>query len=133
MYKYKLKEISTSSDAGSYSTPFAFSKKKKYSYKLKDGFKLAPIIKENTETDIKFIESLKITDPELKKFITKRIEGFTLVEQKLNELLPLLKQAKKETLEQYSKTQDYKVLYGTDLAVEFLDDLIKLFTNPQNT
>jgi len=128
----KLKEESstgtgTSFNAGEgeqYATPFAFGK---YKYKLKDGWKPAPVVNENRENDENYINSLNITDPELKQFIEKRVAGFTEVENKLNELVPLFKQAKAQTLEFYKQTPDFKVLYGTDLAVDYLNDIIKMF------
>jgi hypothetical protein len=50
------------------------------------------------------------------------------VEAKLNELIPLLQQAKHKTMDYYrANPESYNVVYGTDLAQEYLNDLIELF------
>jgi hypothetical protein len=38
-----------------------------------------------------------------------------------------LKKSKEETMEYYKTSPDFQVKYGTDLAVDYLDDLITLF------
>jgi hypothetical protein len=74
-----------------------------------------------------YIDSLNIDTPELKIFIKSRLEGFDTLEQKLNELLPLLQNAKEKTLNYYKDKPSFNVLYGTDLANDYLNDLINLF------
>jgi len=74
-----------------------------------------------------YIDSLNIDTPELKTFIKSRLEGFDTLEQKLNELLPLLQNAKEKTLNYYKNNPNFNVLYGTDLANDYLNDLINLF------
>ena len=74
-----------------------------------------------------YIDSLNIDTPELKIFIKSRLEGFDTLEQKLNELLPLLQNAKEKTLNYYKDNPNFNVLYGTDLANDYLNDLINLF------
>ena len=74
-----------------------------------------------------YIDSLNIDTPELKIFIKSRLEGFDTLEQKLNELLPLLQNAKQKTLDYYKNNPNFNVLYGTDLANDYLNDLINLF------
>lgn len=106
----------------------------KYYYKL--GYKDAPIGKSKSLTEEhvnvdEFITSLKITDPQLIKHISERITGFDQLETKLNELVPLITKAKKETLEHYKLHPDYEAIYGTDIANDYLDDLIKLFKTPE--
>ena len=180
-------EVSTSSGAGSYQTPFAFNKNKnadgtdndvmvkKYGYKLApveegpgatfgpgpaagpDGvednmlvkkFKYKLVPKPHTSKTIaivdlskgkttplneadanieEYINGLGIESSAMKKHITSRILGFDKVENKLNELIPLLAQAKIKTMDYYKENPDFKVLYGTDLAVDYLDDLIEMF------
>lgn len=133
-----------------YATPYAYNPNKKakgaqniYYYKL--GWKDVPVKKlhkasktidhkdlwkkkltetESTET---YINSLNLTDPALSQFIEKRVSDFDKIEDKLNTLLPLLKQAKAKTMEYYKNSPDFKIQYGTDLAVDYLDDIIKLF------
>lgn len=142
MIKNQLEEISTTMAGGEYATPFAFNPNKKadgaqvnYYYKL--GFKKAPkpkstkavdIIKEAETQDLEsYIASLGVESPNLKKHITDRLLGFDKIESKLNELVPLLGQAKNETMDFYKQNPDFKVLYSTDLAVDYLDDLIQMF------
>ena len=74
-----------------------------------------------------YINGLSIESSAMKKHITSRILGFDKVENKLNELIPLLAQAKIKTMDYYKENPDFKVLYGTDLAVDYLDDLIEMF------
>jgi len=74
-----------------------------------------------------YIDSLNIDKPELKTFIKSRLDGFDTLEQKLNELLPLLQDAKQRTLDYYKNKPNFNVLYGTDLANDYLNDLINLF------
>ena len=52
------------------------------------------------------------------------------IEDQLNQLVPLLQQAKSKTIDYYrSKPDSYSVLYGTDLAQDYLNDIIELFKN----
>jgi len=149
--KSQLEEISTSSAGGEYSTPFAFNPDEKadgaavnYYYKL--GYKKAPKPKtsktiaivdlEKSKTDpLKeevaqiedYINSLGVESSNLKKHITDRILGFEKVEDKLNELVPLLGKAKHTTMDLYRQNPDFKVHYPTDLAIDYIDDLIEMF------
>ena len=140
----------TPGEGANYATPFAYNPNKKakgaqniYYYKL--GFKPVDTPKlhkqakgidhkdlwkkklneESTET---YINSLNLKDPALTQFITNRVDDFNKIEDKLNTLLPLLKEAKEKTMEYYKLSPDFKVQYSTDLAVDYLDDIIKLFT-----
>jgi hypothetical protein len=80
-------------------------------------------------TDIEsYLNDLNITDVDRKKFIASRILGFDELETKLNELLPLLQQAKHETMDYYRQNPNsFSVVYGTDLANDYVNDLIELF------
>ena len=80
-------------------------------------------------TDVEsYLDGLNITDVDKKKFIAGRILGFDELERKLNELLPLLQQAKHETMDYYRQNPDsFTVVYGTDLANDYVNDLIELF------
>lgn len=140
----------TPGSGAQYATPFAFNPNKKakgaqniYYYKLGwkpvDAKKLHKQAKgiehkdlwkkklEETEATDSYINSLNLTDDSLKQFIEKRVSDFDKIEDKLNILLPLLKQAKIKTMEYYKNSPDFKIQYGTDLAVDYLDDIIKLF------
>jgi hypothetical protein len=80
-------------------------------------------------TDVEsYLQDLNISDPDKKKFIAGRILGFDELERKLNELLPLLQQAKHETMDYYRQNpESFSVVYGTDLANDYVNDLIELF------
>ena len=80
-------------------------------------------------TDVEdFLNGINITDPDKRKFITDRLEGFDTLEEKLNALIPLLQSAKHDTMDYYRENPNsYAVVYGTDLANDYLNDLIDLF------
>ena len=80
-------------------------------------------------TDVEsYLQGLNITDPDKKKFIASRLLGFDELERKLNELIPLLQQAKHETMDYYRQNpESFNVVYGTDLANDYVNDLIELF------
>lgn len=77
-----------------------------------------------------FIEDMQINDPSRREFISSRLRAFDEIEEKLNKLVPLMQQAKNKTFDFYrSKPESYSILYGTDLAKDYLNDLIELFKN----
>ena len=148
--KNKLDEMSTiASDSGftsggegeNYATPFAFSKTKstkgnygaytQAGYKKVNEFKykLAKTQLKEADTNVEqYLQDLNVVNPDNKKFIASRLMGFDEVETKLNQLLPLLQQAKHETMDYYRKTpESFSIVYGTDLANDYLNDLIELF------
>jgi len=82
---------------------------------------------EATDTE-DFLNGINITDPDKRKFISSRLEGFDTLEKKLNALIPLLQSAKHETMDYYrANPNSFAVVYGTDLANDYLNDLIDLF------
>jgi hypothetical protein len=93
---------------------------KKYKYKLKEA---------NTDVD-SFLQDIETNNPDNKKFIASRILGFDELETKLNKLIPLLQQAKHKTIDYYRQNPStFNVLYGTDIANDYLNDLLELFTD----
>jgi hypothetical protein len=80
-------------------------------------------------TDIEdFLNGINIIDPDKKKFIIDRLKGFDTLEKKLNALIPLLQAAKHDTMDYYRENPNsFSVVYGTDLANDYLNDLIDLF------
>ena len=154
----RLQEISatgtgasfTAGSGENYATPYAFNPNKKakgakniYYYKL--GFK--PVdqkalnkqakgievkhLWEETEPkfDIEgFISSLNTEDEELKNYIAGRLGDFDLLADKIKELISLIQEAKKETINSYRENPEFKAIYGTDLAIKTIDNAIKLFT-----
>jgi hypothetical protein len=153
----RLKEISATGTGASftagtgvnYATPYAFNPNKKakgakniYYYKL--GFK--PVNRkalnkaakgievkhlweeEEPKFDIEgFVNSLGV-DEETKQYIAGRLGDFDLIADKLKELIKLIQEAKKETINSYREMPEKKSVYGTDLAISIIDRAIKLFT-----
>ena len=75
-----------------------------------------------------FLDDMQINDPARRKFVSSRVLAFDAIEDKLNQLVPLMQQAKSKTIDFYrNKPESYAVVYGTDLAQEYLNDLINLF------
>jgi hypothetical protein len=138
----------TPGEGANYATPNAFNPNKKakgaqniYYYKLGwkpvDAKKLHKQAKGIDHKDLwkkkleeeatnTYINNLNLTDPALTQFITNRVGDFDKIEDKLNTLLPLLKQAKTKTMDYYKSSPDFKVQYSTDLIVDYLDDIITL-------
>jgi hypothetical protein len=139
----------TAGAGANYATPYAFNSNKKakgakniYYYKL--GFKLVnrkALNKKAKGVEIKqlweetepkfdiegFVNSLGVDD-ETKQYIAGRLGDFDLIADKLKELIKLIQEAKKETINSYRETPEKKSVYGTDLAISILDRAIKLFT-----
>ena len=153
----RLKEMSATGTGASftpgtganYATPTAFNPNKKadgtahnYYYKLgfkpvnkkalnkaAKGIEVKQLWEETTpEFDVKsFIVSLPTEDEKLKEYIAGRLGDFNLLSGKLKELITLIRDAKKETIASYKQNPQYRAVYGTDLAVSLVDNLIKLF------
>jgi hypothetical protein len=110
---------------------------KKFKYKLVDqpalnkaakGIEVKQLWTEaNTDVET-YLQDASINDPKNKKFVASRILAFDELERKLNQLVPLLQQAKHKTLDYYKQNPaSFGVVYGTDLANDYLNDLIELF------
>tara|TARA_R110000822_G_scaffold56826_4_gene143346 strand:+ start:1102 stop:1902 length:801 start_codon:yes stop_codon:yes gene_type:complete len=142
----------TPGEGAQYATPYAFNPKKGakgaqniYYYKL--GWKPVDVKKLHKqsktidhvdlwkkklkEEQSQYVDSLNIQEPALKQFIGNRVGDFDKIEDKLNVLLPLLKKSKETTMEYYKTSPDFQVKYSTDLAIDYLDDLITLFKEKQ--
>lgn len=120
--KTLMKEMSTTGPGAAHFEPG-----QSENYPTKFAFKKTKNLKENQESSEQYINSLNLTDPQLKNFITKRINDFNTIEDKLNILLPLLQKAKKETMEFYKNKPSFDIKYGSDLAVDYINDIITLF------
>ena len=86
------------------------------------------VVKQLWEADFN-VDDLNIPNPELKSWIQERIQAFDDIERQLNVLVGLLQQAKQDTIRKYSQNPSFEVIYGTDMAKEYLNDLIELFKN----
>jgi len=95
--------------------------------KAAKGIIVKPLWEEDTNVE-QYLQDLNIQNPDNKQFIASRLMGFDEVERKLNQLLPLLQQAKHETMDYYRQNpESFGIVYGTDLANDYLNDLIELF------
>jgi hypothetical protein len=95
--------------------------------KAAQGLPAKPIKEADTNVE-QYLQDISVSNPDNKKFIASRLMGFDELERKLNQLLPLLQQAKHETMDYYrQKPESFGIVYGTDLANDYLDDLIELF------
>ena len=74
-----------------------------------------------------YISDLNVPNPELTNWIRERLKAFDTLEQQLNTLVPLIQQAKQDTIKTYSQNPNFSVIYGTDMAQDYLNDLIDLF------
>ena len=121
----RLKEQEVDEGEGiGYLTPRAFSKNKKstgapdiYYYKL--GFKPVP------KTKPKGFEVKQLFEKtDRNEFQGKRIAAFKEIEERLNQIYPLLSNAKDETAEYYNENPgSYAIVYSTDYIFELLDEV----------
>ena len=110
-----------------------------YKYKLVDrkalnkaakGIDVKPLWEADFDVN-QLVKDQNITNPAMVEWISKRVEAFDTLERQLNQLIPMLQQAKKETIRKYSQDPSFAVIYGTDLAQEYLQDIIELFKQPE--
>jgi hypothetical protein len=95
-------------------------------------YKLAKKSLKEADFDVnQLVKDQNITNPAMADWISKRVESFDTLERQLNQLIPMLQQAKKDTIKKYSQNPSFAVIYGTDLAQEYLQDIIELFKQPE--
>jgi hypothetical protein len=126
----------TPGEGAQYVAPYAFNPKKGakgaqniYYYKL--GWK--PVDVKKLHKQSKTVDHVDLWKKKLKEeqFIDNKVGDFDKIEDKLNVLLPLLKKSKETTMEYYKTSPDFQVKYNTNLAINYLDDLITLFKEKQ--
>jgi hypothetical protein len=89
---------------------------------------------ENSKFDIEtFVSGLNTDNEKLRKFITKRLLDFDIIEDNLKAIIERLKRAKLETQQSYEQEPSYKVLYSTDLIKDNLEDILTLLKPNENT
>tara|TARA_R110000772_G_scaffold45136_2_gene103539 strand:- start:1329 stop:2192 length:864 start_codon:yes stop_codon:yes gene_type:complete len=67
-----------------------------------------------------------------KEFHQERMSGFDRIGDLLGQIQPLLKDAKKETEDYYKKdSKSYAVVYGTDLVVDYLNDILDILKDKE--
>ena len=131
----------TAGTGENYATPVA-GKAKNYYYKLgfkpvnkkalnkaAKGIEVKQLWEEQTAFAIEsYIATLPTEDEEVKKYIAGRLGDYNALSDKLKQLITLIGDAKKDTINQYRENPQFKAVYGTDLANALLDDVIELFT-----
>jgi hypothetical protein len=151
LIKKRLEEENTTGTGSSYTsgpsgentaTPIAAGKAKNYYYKLgfkpvnkkalnkaAKGIEVKQLWEEQTAFDIEsYIATLPTDDEEVKKYIAGRLGDYNALSDKLKQLITLIGDAKKDTINSYRENPQFKAVYGTDLANSLLDDVIELFT-----
>ena len=131
--KYKeLKEVSatggsatfTPGTGAQYATPRAFtkdskSKKRKNIYYYKMGYKDVPKKIKGSGLEVK-----KLYEGEFNEFQKGRIDIFEKIENELNDLPPLISNAKNKTVEYYSSNPgSYAIVNSTDLILDYIKDI----------
>ena len=114
-----------------YLTPNAFGKNKKDVYTSQYGYKLVPKKIKGSGLEVKQLFQESTTD--VGKHQLERIEAFDRLESEVENILPLVSNAKTETEEYYAnKPKSYAVVYSTDAVFELLKDIKSYLTkNPE--
>ena len=138
----KLKEMSATGQGGasftagqgeSYATPAAFSSKTNskgtkniYYYKL--GFKSVPDKIKGSSLQVKKLwEEEPLT--ETNEFQKKRLNSLDEIEKLLNEITPLVSNAKNETIELYGgNAGSYDITQPTEIVLSYLKEVKQLLT-----
>jgi hypothetical protein len=137
----KLKEMSATNVGGAsfsagqgegYATPAAFASKTNskgtkniYYYKL--GFKPVPNIKPKSYDKKKLWEDEPLN--EVNEFQKKRLEGLDEIEKLMNEITPLISNAKNETIELYSgNAGSYDITQPIEMVLSYLREVKQLLT-----
>jgi hypothetical protein len=69
-----------------------------------------------------------------KGFQQERLRAFDEISDKMARLKVLVDDARTETEKYYKENPDsYSVVYSTDLAVDYLEDMIKMFNQTEDT
>jgi len=103
-----------------YLTPKAFGKNKKNVYTSQYGYKLVPKKIKGSGLEVK--QLFEKTDRN--EFQGKRITAFNEIEDRLNNIYPLLSNAKDKTAEYYNENPgSYAIVYSTDYIFELLDEI----------
>mgnify|MGYP003691660425 CR=1 FL=1 len=123
----KGKEVEEGEGIG-YLTPNAFGKNKKNVYTSQYGYKLVPKKIKGSGLEVKQLFQEATTD--VGKHQLERIEAFDRLESEIENILPLISNAKTETEEYYAnKPKSYAVVYSTDAVFELLKDIKAYLTN----
>ena len=109
-----------------YMTPDAFGKIKKDVYTSQYGYKLVPKKIKGAGTIVKQLFE-KETLNEFSDFQQKRINQFDELEENLNQIAPLMSNAKSETVKYYNENPgSYAIVYSTDMIEDYISNIIEL-------
>jgi hypothetical protein len=139
--KAKIKEMNATGNGGAsfsagqgegYATPAAFASKTNskgtkdiYYYKL--GFKPVPNIKPKSYDKKKLWEDEILN--EMNEFQKKRLASLDEIEKLMNEVTPLISNAKNKTIETYSgDVGSYDITEPIEMVLSYLKDIKKLLT-----
>jgi hypothetical protein len=139
--KAKIKEMNATGNGGAsfsagqgegYATPAAFASKTNskgtkdiYYYKL--GFKPVPNIKPKSYDKKKLWEDEMLN--EMNEFQKKRLASLDEIEKLMNEVTPLISNAKNKTIETYSgDVGSYDITEPIEMVLSYLKDIKKLLT-----
>jgi hypothetical protein len=137
----KLKEMSATNVGGAsfsagqgegYATPAAFASKTNskgtkniYYYKL--GFKPVPNIKPKSYDKKKLWEDEMLN--EMNEFQKKRLEGLDEIEKLMNDITPLISNAKNDTIELYGgNAGSYDITQPIEIVKNYLQEIKQLLT-----
>jgi hypothetical protein len=137
----KLKEMSVTNVGGAsfsggeganYATPAAFASKTNskgtkniYYYKL--GFKPVPNIKPKSYDKKKLWEDEMLN--EMNEFQKKRLEGLGEIEKLMNDITPLISNAKNDTIELYGgNAGSYDITQPIEIVKNYLQEIKQLLT-----
>tara|TARA_R110000803_G_scaffold90444_1_gene157832 strand:- start:420 stop:869 length:450 start_codon:yes stop_codon:yes gene_type:complete len=135
----KLKEMSATNQGGAsfspgeganYATPTVFNKNKNakgakniYYYKL--GFKNVPKIKPKSYDIKKLWEEEKLN--EMNDFQKRRLDGLEEIEKLVNEITPLVSNAKNDTIELYGgNAGSYDITQPIEIVLNYLKEIKEL-------
>ena len=138
-----LKEMSATGQGGasftagqgeSYATPAAFSSKTNskgtkniYYYKL--GFKPVPDKIKGSGLEVKKLWEDEMLN-EMNDFQKKRLAGLDVIEKLMNEISPLISNAKNDTIELYSgNAGSYDITQPIEMVKNYLTDIKELLSN----
>lgn len=141
LIRKQLKEMSATNQGGAsftpgeganYTPPVAFNKNKKakgakniYYYKL--GYKPVPNIKPKSYDKKQLWEDETLN--EMNEFQKKRIQGLEDIEKLMNEITPLISNAKNDTIELYGgNAGSYDITSPIEMVKSYLLDIKKLLT-----
>ena len=122
----------TPGEGANYATPTVFNKNKNakgakniYYYKL--GFKPVPKIKPKSYDIKKLFEEEKLN--EMNDFQKKRLAGLDEIERLMNEITPLVSNAKNDTIELYGgNAGSYDITQPIEIVKNYLQEIKELLT-----